>query len=69
MVQRRDDGPKVPEPEGEFLGAPYDWRRPDAARFRSRWWNPDDPRFITPKALGWGFDVNLYWLFQRRKKR
>jgi hypothetical protein len=28
----------------------------------SRWWNPDDHRLLTPKAYGWGYDLNLYWL-------
>ena len=40
---------------------PYDWRKPTAARLRSRWWNPDDRRIFTPKTFGWGFDFNLYW--------
>ncbi|HZD38387.1 MAG TPA: DUF5808 domain-containing protein [Actinomycetes bacterium] len=25
-------------------------------------WNPDDPRILTPKAFGWGLDLNLYWI-------
>ncbi|HET6167605.1 MAG TPA: DUF5808 domain-containing protein [Marmoricola sp.] len=54
---------------GTFLGIPYDWRRPTRARFRLRLWNPDDPRILTPRAFGWGFDLNFYWLFHRRKKR
>lgn len=44
---------------GTFLGIPYDWRRPTAARLKSRWWNPDDPRFFTPKTYGFGWAVNL----------
>ena len=50
------------EKTGRFLGMPYDWRRPTAERVKSRWWNPDDPRIITPKAFGAGWDINLYWL-------
>ena len=51
---------------GKFLGAPFDWRRPTVARFKSRWWNPRDPRFFTPKSWGWGFSINLARLFGRR---
>jgi hypothetical protein len=51
---------------GKFLGMPYDWRRPTAARFKQRWWNPDDPRLFTPKVYGWGFDINLARIFKRR---
>jgi hypothetical protein len=51
---------------GKFLGMPYDWRRPTVARFKQRWWNPNDRRFFTPKSYGWGFDLNLARLFRRR---
>lgn len=44
---------------GKFLGVPYDWRRPTAARVKSRWWNPADRRIVTPKSWGWGFDLNF----------
>jgi len=54
---------------GKFLGVPYDWRPPTAARVRSRWWNPDEPRLFTPKAFGWGFDVNIARLLGRRRLR
>jgi hypothetical protein len=47
---------------GKFLRIPYDWRRPTVARYKSRWWNPGDSRLVTPRAWGWGFDFNLYWL-------
>jgi uncharacterized membrane protein len=50
---------------GHFLRIPYDWRRPTLARIKQRWWNPDDPRFFTPKAYGWGYDFNLARLFHR----
>jgi hypothetical protein len=56
------DGSQVPEPQGHFAGLPYDWRRLTAARAKARWWNPDDPRLLTPKAFGWGLDLNLYWI-------
>ncbi|HEY3962016.1 MAG TPA: DUF5808 domain-containing protein [Gaiellaceae bacterium] len=50
---------------GTFLGVPYDWRRPTVERFKSRWWNSDDPRFFTPRAFGWGYDFNLAKIFKR----
>jgi hypothetical protein len=53
---------------GSFLGIPYDWRKLSLVRLKSRWWNPNDPRFLTPKAFGWGYDFNLYRLFHPFKK-
>jgi len=51
---------------GTFLGVPYDWRRHGfKARLKLRWWNPADPRVFTPKAFGWGYDVNLARLLRR----
>ena len=57
-----DGEPGVPEPQGRFAGVPYDFRRPTVARVRSRLWNQDDRRLFTPRAFGWGYDVNFYWL-------
>jgi hypothetical protein len=50
---------------GVFLGLPYDWRAPTWARVRARLWNPEDPRLLTPKVFGWGFDLNLYQVARR----
>jgi len=50
------------QPQGKFWGAPYDWRRPTAARARARLWNPGNPRLLTPRVWGWGWDFNYYWL-------
>jgi hypothetical protein len=50
------------ERQRRFGGLPYDLRRPTATRFRSRAWNPDDPRILTPKTFGWGYGLNFYWL-------
>ncbi|HEY7488939.1 MAG TPA: DUF5808 domain-containing protein [Streptosporangiaceae bacterium] len=63
-----------PGPERRFLGLPYDLRRPTARRLRSRAWNPDDPRILTPKTYGWGLGVNFYWMvhqvrFWRARRR
>jgi hypothetical protein len=54
---------------GKFLGIPYDWRRPTAARVKQRWWNRDDRRVFTPKVYGWGYDVNLRELGRRLRLR
>jgi Family of unknown function (DUF5808) len=59
---RSHDDQAGPEPQGRFAGLPYDFRRLSASRIRARMWNPGDPRVLTPKAFGWGLDVNLYWL-------
>lgn len=71
---RDHDDPAVPEPQGRFARLPYDFRRLTAARARARWWNPDDHRILTPKAFGWGLDLNLYWIvhpvrFARARRR
>ncbi|HEY2777207.1 MAG TPA: DUF5808 domain-containing protein [Gaiellaceae bacterium] len=50
---------------GQFLGIPYDWRRPTVARAKSRLWNPDDPRVFTPRWFGWGYDINFARLLRR----
>jgi hypothetical protein len=49
-------------------GVPYDWRKPTKARYRSRLWNPNEPRIITPKAFGWGYDLNSYHFLHPIKK-
>jgi hypothetical protein len=41
---------------------PYDLRKPTAGRAQARLWNPHDRRLLTPKAYGWGYDLNFYWL-------
>jgi hypothetical protein len=54
---------------GKFLGIPFDWRRPTFARIKQRWWNPDEPRLVTPKSFGWGYDLNFARVFRRRTSR
>lgn len=51
--------------QGWFLGMPYDLRQPTANRFKRRWWNPSDERIWTPKAVGWGYALNLYEVGRR----
>jgi hypothetical protein len=60
MSEHPDTDP--PEPQGHLAGLPYDLRRPTAGRIRARAWNPNDPRILTPKAFGWGYGLNFYWL-------
>jgi hypothetical protein len=54
---------------GKFLRMPYDWRRPTVVRVKSRWWNDGDPRIFTPKAYGWGFDLNVAQVLRRLRVR
>ena len=60
---------EIPEPQGKFAGMPFDWRRPTLAKAKARMWNPAEPRFLTPKTFGWGYDFNFYRLFHPRKDR
>ena len=55
-----------PKPQGYWAGIPYDWRRPTVERVKSRMWNPQDPRLCTPRAWGWGWDLNFYWITHPR---
>jgi hypothetical protein len=48
--------------QGEILFVPYDLRPFNPMRIRERWWNPDDPRLLTPHVFGVGWSVNLYRL-------
>jgi len=57
------------EPQGRFLGIPYDWRRPTLARIKSRAWNDEDPRIFTPRAFGAGWDLNVAQLLRRLRGR
>lgn len=53
---------------GTFLGVPYDWRRPTKERLKHRLWNADESRILTPRAFGWGYDINFHRLFPRSPK-
>jgi uncharacterized membrane protein len=51
---------------GRIAGVvPYDFRRPTLRRAKSRWWNPRDPRILTPRTFGVGWDVNIGRLVSR----
>ena len=58
------------EPQGRFLGLPYNWRRPirDGAGKKSAR-DPDDRRILTPKNYGWGYGINFAALKRRFTRR
>jgi len=56
-------GQRPEDAQGSFAGLPYDLRPPTAADIRSRLWNRGDPHLFPPKAFGWGYTINFYWLF------
>jgi hypothetical protein len=68
-VTNRQDGhddtaqpSEVPEPQGYLGRVPFDLRRPTLQKVKQRWWNASDPRVLTPKAFGLGWDLNVYWV-------
>jgi Family of unknown function (DUF5808) len=58
----KHEQPSTPRRTGKLAGLPFDLRRPTTERFEQRAWNPNDARFFTPKTVGWGYGVNLYWI-------
>lgn len=60
MAKKNASDADADDGQGRAAGVPYDLRRPPWSRLKSRWWNPDDRRFFTPKAFGWGYDINMY---------
>lgn len=48
-----------------FLGIPCDLQLPTWEHVRERAWNPVDRRLLTPRAFGWGYDLNVYELLAR----
>ena len=52
----------MPPEQGRLAKMPYDLTPPTPKRVQGRTWNPQDRRLFTPKAFGWGYDINLYWL-------
>jgi len=53
------------QPAGRFLNVPYDFRFPTIERIKQRWWNPEDPRLLTPRVFGVGWSINLYQVRER----
>jgi len=60
----KDSESKNPE---RFAGIPYDFSKPTIARAKSRYWNADDHRFLTPKVYGAGWTINYYWLIHPKQ--
>ena len=50
---------------GNFLGVPFEFRFPTVPRVLDRWWNPEDPRVLTPHVFGVGWSLNLYQVLKR----
>ena len=50
---------------GRLLGVPFEFRVPTARRLRQRWWNPEDPRILTPQVFGVGWSLNAYQVMKR----
>ena len=44
---------------GRIAYVPYDFRIPTVDRLLQSWWNPDDPRLLTPRTFGLGWAVNV----------
>lgn len=57
------------EPQGRFLGLPYNWRRPTPDEAGKGVWDPDDRRILTPKNYGWGYGINFAALKRRFTRR
>lgn len=50
---------------GRFLGCHLTGAGPPGFLSKSGPWNPHDPRLLTPKSFGWGYDINFYELLAR----
>ncbi|MCL4535440.1 MAG: DUF5808 domain-containing protein [Bacteroidetes bacterium] len=42
-----------------FGFVPYDFRMPTLERIRAAYWNPEDPRILTPRVVGIGWGINI----------
>lgn len=47
------------EPQGRFLGLPFDWKRPTRQEVGKGVWDPEDRRVFPPKNYGWGYGINF----------
>ena len=57
------------EPQGHFLGLPYNWRRPRSGEVGKGVWDTGDVRILTPKNYGWGYGINFAALMRRLRRR
>ena len=58
-----------PEEERKWYGnlgfIPYDFRVPTLSRLQEAYWNTEDSRIFTPKAVGIGWGINFYALLEK----
>ncbi len=57
------------EPQGRFLGLPFNWKRPTRDEAGKGVWDPADRRIFTPKNYGWGYGINFAALKRRFTRR
>ena len=53
---------------GTFLGVPYNWNKPTVEREKKTWWDPENDKFVVPRAYGWGYAFNLAKVAGKTKK-
>jgi hypothetical protein len=44
---------------GTFLGIPYNWNRPTVEREKKTRRDPENVKFVVPRAYGWGYAFNF----------
>lgn len=59
IVVAEEAAPRRDPLVGRWCGIPYDVRPPTGERIRQSMWNPADPRLLTPRAFGAGWDLNV----------
>jgi hypothetical protein len=57
------------EPQGKFLGIPYNWSRPTGGDIVRGLWDPGDPRVFPPRSFGWGYGINFAAILRRGRRR
>jgi len=61
MSKHHATSPDLRSPK-KFLGIPYDFRKPSKDRIKRAYWNPNEPKWFTPKSFGIGWTFNMYHL-------
>ncbi len=57
------------EPQGRFLGIPYNWQRMSREQVGKGVWDQEEDRILTPKNYGWGYGINFAALLRRITRR
>ncbi|MBV9819949.1 MAG: hypothetical protein JOZ07_16580 [Solirubrobacterales bacterium] len=57
------------DPQGKFLGLPYNLTPLKREHIGKGVWDPDDSRIFTPKNFGWGYGLNFAALLGRTRRR